>query len=124
MSLTLVDLIASLTHIFMGSPDRINSLVDSILSSVRAHLPSPAVMTSEEHATTEGGWGPGTFVDEAFHSVPDESRRIMRLIASQTPGIAIDESALSEVEFSGADLSLIPGPLKSQVVVRQTIISY
>lgn len=74
-------------------------------------------MTSQKHNTTEGGWGPGTFVDTAFHSVPEESRRIMRLIASRTPGLTLDESALSEVEFSGADLSLIPGPLKSQAVV-------
>ncbi|KEQ68207.1 CoA-transferase family III [Aureobasidium namibiae CBS 147.97] len=73
-------------------------------------------MASPKHATTEGGWGPGSYVDTAFHSVPDESARIMRLLASQAPGVGLDESALSQVEFSGADISLIPGPLKSQAV--------
>ncbi|KAI4846813.1 hypothetical protein E4T44_04858 [Aureobasidium sp. EXF-8845] len=97
MSVTLLDIRVSLTY------NAIKSL-------------SPAVMTSQKHATKEGGWGPGSFVDTAYHSVPEESHRIMRLIASQTPGLTLDESALSEVEFSGADLSLIPGPLKSQAV--------
>ena len=41
----------------------------------------------------------------------------MRLIASQTPGVLLDEFALSDVEYSGAELPLIPGPLKSQAVV-------
>lgn len=68
--------------------------------------------------TTKDGYGPGTFVDTAFRSIPEESRRLLRLLASQTPGFTRDEAALSEVEFSGGDLSIIPGPLKSQAVVR------
>jgi hypothetical protein len=75
-------------------------------------------MASSKHTTTKDGFGPGTFVDTAFHSVPDESRRLLRLLASQTPGFTRDEAALSDVNFFGDDLSIIPGPLKSQAIVR------
>ena len=75
-------------------------------------------MTLTINDTTQDGYGPGTFVDTAFHSVPDESRRLLRLLASQTPGFTRDEAALSAVKFTGDDLTIIPGPLKSQAIVR------
>lgn len=75
-------------------------------------------MILPNHPTTKDGYGPGTFVDTAFHSVPDESRRLLRLLASQTPGFTQDEAALSAVKFFGDDLPIIPGPLKSQAMVR------
>lgn len=78
-------------------------------------------MTAYKHETYEEGFGPGTFVDTQFHSVPDESARIFRLLASRTPGFNQSESVLSEVDFSGADLSFIPGPLKSQAVVSSFV---
>lgn len=74
---------------------------------------------ASQHNTIKDGYGPGTFVDTKFRSVPDESRRILRLLASKTPGFTQDEAALSDVKFSGADLSIIPGPLKSQAVVSK-----
>jgi hypothetical protein len=43
---------------------------------------------------------------------------LLRLLALKTPGFIRDEAALSEVNFSGGDLSIIPGPLKSQAIVR------
>ncbi len=61
-------------------------------------------MATLRHETTKDGFGPGTFVDTAFHSMPDESRRLLRLLASQTPGFTRDEAALSEVKFYGEDL--------------------
>jgi hypothetical protein len=75
-------------------------------------------MSASQHSTTQDGYGPGTFADTEFQSVPDESRRFLKLLASQTPGFTQDEAALSDVKFSGDDLSLIPGPLKSQALVR------
>jgi hypothetical protein len=75
-------------------------------------------MATPQHKTTKDGYGPGTFVDTEFRSVPDESRRLLRLLALKTPGFIRDEAALSEVNFSGGDLSIIPGPLKSQAIVR------
>jgi hypothetical protein len=75
-------------------------------------------MSAPQRNTAKDVYGPGTFVDTEFHSVPDESRRLLRLLASKTPGFTQDEAALSDVEFSGDDLSIIPGPLKSQALVR------
>lgn len=74
-------------------------------------------MSSSSNSTTRDVYGPGTYVDTAFHSVPDESRRLLRLLASKTPGFTRDEGILSDVKFSGDDLSIIPGPLKSQALV-------
>jgi hypothetical protein len=74
-------------------------------------------MSAPQHSTTKDVFGPGTFVDAEFHSVPDESRRLLRLLASKTPGFTRDEAALSDVKLSGDDLSIIPGPLKSQALV-------
>lgn len=71
------------------------------------------------HNTTKDTYGPGTYVDTKFRSVPDESRRILRLLASKTPGFTQDDALLSSVKFTGADLSIIPGPLKSQAVVSK-----
>jgi len=75
-------------------------------------------MSEPQRNTAKDVYGPGTFVDTEFHSVPDESQRLLRLLASKTPGFTQDEAALSDVEFSGDDLSIIPGPLKSQALVR------
>jgi hypothetical protein len=74
-------------------------------------------MSASQHSTTKDVFGPGTYVDTEFHSVPDESRRLLRLLASKTPGFTQDEAAFSDVKFFGDDLSIIPGPLKSQALV-------
>ncbi|KAM7213286.1 succinate--hydroxymethylglutarate CoA-transferase [Rhypophila decipiens] len=58
-------------------------------------------------------YGPGTFTDAVFSSVPDDSARIFRLLASQTPGFTQDESLLSRVTFVGDSDPIIPGPIKS-----------
>lgn len=69
------------------------------------------------HETTKNTFGPGTFVDTEFIGVPSDARRLLKHLAGITPGFTVDETALNEVEFSGEDLPIIPGPLKSQVLV-------
>ncbi|KAK6069389.1 Succinate-hydroxymethylglutarate CoA-transferase 1 [Seiridium cupressi] len=61
-------------------------------------------------------YGPGTFTDRGFVPVPQDTERIFRLIASQTPGFTQDESLLSRVRFVGDGFPVIPGPLKATSV--------
>lgn len=61
-------------------------------------------------------YGPGTVVDSDFTPVPVECRRLLRLLASRTPGFTTDDALLDGVEFHGNDLPCIPGPIKSQAV--------
>ena len=65
------------------------------------------------HPTTTGGYGPGTYVDTAFTSVPKECNRLLKWLANITPGFTTDESILDSVKFEGGDLPNIPGPVKS-----------
>jgi hypothetical protein len=69
------------------------------------------------HSTTKDVFGLGTFVDNKFIGVPEDSRRLLRYLASITPGFTTDESTLNDVVFSGDDLPIIPGPIKAQVLV-------
>ncbi|KAF4812598.1 Succinate--hydroxymethylglutarate CoA-transferase [Colletotrichum tropicale] len=61
-------------------------------------------------------YGPGTFTDKTFTSVPEDTERIFRLIASQTPGFTQDERTLSKVQFTGESYPVIPGPIKATSV--------
>ncbi|KAJ0328455.1 hypothetical protein COL922a_013198 [Colletotrichum nupharicola] len=61
-------------------------------------------------------YGPGTFTDKTFTSVPEDTERIFRLIASQTPGFIQDERVLSKVQFTGESYPVIPGPIKATSV--------
>lgn len=58
-------------------------------------------------------YGPGTFTDKSFTPVPEDTQRIFRLIASQTPGFTQDDALLSKVQFTGEDYPVIPGPIKA-----------
>ncbi|KAM7188273.1 succinate--hydroxymethylglutarate CoA-transferase [Naviculisporaceae sp. PSN 640] len=58
-------------------------------------------------------YGPGTYTDVSFTPVPEESTRIFRSLASQTPGFTRDEFLLSKVTFVGNPDPIIPGPIKS-----------
>ncbi|KAJ4414959.1 hypothetical protein N0V82_007608, partial [Gnomoniopsis sp. IMI 355080] len=58
-------------------------------------------------------YGPGTFTDKTFTPVPEDTQRIFRLIASQTPGFTQDERILSKVRFTGESFPTIPGPIKA-----------
>lgn len=70
------------------------------------------------HQTTKDAFGPGTFVDRDFIGVPADASRLLKHLAGITPGFTTEEAALNDVEFSGGELPIIPGPLKSQVFVR------
>ena len=61
-------------------------------------------------------YGPGTYVDEAFQPVPEECKRLLRMLARRTPSFTTDEALLSKVQFHGDDLPCIPGPIKSQAL--------
>lgn len=61
-------------------------------------------------------YGPGTFTDKTFTPVPEDTQRIFRLIASQTPGFTQDERVLSKVQFTGEPFPVIPGPIKATSV--------
>ena len=65
------------------------------------------------HPTTEGGYGPGTFVDTSFTPLPQECTRLLKWLASKTPGFTSDQRVLDAVKFEGDDLPIIPGPVKS-----------
>ncbi|RBA14187.1 hypothetical protein FPRO05_02979 [Fusarium proliferatum] len=58
-------------------------------------------------------YGPGTHSDRTFVPVPQDTLRIFRLIASQTPGFTQDDSILSKVRFTGDEFPVISGPIKA-----------
>ncbi|KAK7977146.1 hypothetical protein PG988_004636 [Apiospora saccharicola] len=58
-------------------------------------------------------YGPGTYTDKTFVPVPQDTERIFRLIAAETPGFTQDEALLSKVKFTGEDFPVIPGPIKA-----------
>ncbi|EUC40619.1 hypothetical protein COCMIDRAFT_108348 [Bipolaris oryzae ATCC 44560] len=61
-------------------------------------------------------YGPGTYTDKTFVPVPQDTARIFRQLASQTPGFTQDESVLSKVKFTGEEYPVIPGPIKATSV--------
>ncbi|KAI3391188.1 hypothetical protein diail_7793 [Diaporthe ilicicola] len=67
-------------------------------------------MASEKIADV---YGAGTFTDKSFTPVPEDTQRIFRLLASQTPGFTQDDALLSKVQFTGEDYPVIPGPIKA-----------
>ncbi|KAF5560098.1 acyl transferase carnitine dehydratase [Fusarium phyllophilum] len=58
-------------------------------------------------------YGPGTHTDRTFVPVSEDTERIFRLVASQTPGFTQDESILSKVTFTGDEFPVISGPIKA-----------
>lgn len=65
---------------------------------------------------TEGVYGPGSYTDTSFVPVPLECKRLLKLLASKTPGFTKDERLLDTVIFEGDDLPAIPGPIKSEAM--------
>lgn len=70
--------------------------------------------TSSSDATNE--YGPGTYVDKSFKPLPEECKRLLRLLATRTPGFTTDAVFLDAVRFEGDELPCIPGPIKSQAL--------
>lgn len=71
---------------------------------------------TQEASRTEGGYGPGSWVDTSFTPVPQECKRLLVMLARGTPGFTDDERLTDGVTFQGDDLPIIPGPLKSQAL--------
>lgn len=71
-------------------------------------------MTNEHADFPDLSYSPGTRVDTDFLPVPEECKRILRLLVARTPGSTQDEEQLNGVEFQGDDLLCISGPMKSQ----------
>ncbi|CAN9216274.1 unnamed protein product [Alternaria alternata] len=64
----------------------------------------------------EDVYGPGSWIDTEPLPVPDDARRLLRILANATPGFSKDEAVLDAVEFSGSPAPITPGPLKSSVI--------
>ncbi|CAK1362693.1 hypothetical protein CB0940_05112 [Cercospora beticola] len=68
-----------------------------------------------KHETVEDVYGPGTHTDKHFVPVPQDARRLLQYMAEITPGFDSSASFLNQVNFTGRDLPLLPGPIKAQV---------
>lgn len=68
-------------------------------------------------AVVKDVYGPGTYTDTDFTPVPQEARRLLKHFAEQTPGFRSDDAFLDNVEFTGDDLPMLPGPIKAQALV-------
>lgn len=75
-------------------------------------------MTFATHETVPGDevYGPGTYIDKHVLPVPEDARRILKLLASRTPGFTNDVELLDTVNFEGRPDPMVPGPMKSPVV--------
>lgn len=65
----------------------------------------------------EDVYGPGSYTDNEFIPVPQDAERLLKHFAAKTPGFTQDSSLLAKVKFEGADMPIIAGPLKAQVMV-------
>lgn len=73
-------------------------------------------MAMAQARDSQGGYGPGTYVDTGFTPVPEECTRLLKLFAAKTPGFTQDKDLLDGVKFEGDNLPCIPGPIKAQAV--------
>ncbi|KAK7225036.1 hypothetical protein V2G26_013039 [Clonostachys chloroleuca] len=61
-------------------------------------------------------YGPGTWIDSEALPVPDDARRLFKVLAEATPGFTKDPVILNTVTFTGSPETIVPGPLKSAVI--------
>jgi hypothetical protein len=61
-------------------------------------------------------YGPGTWIDSEALPVPDDARRLLKVLAEATPGFTKDPVILNTVTFKGSPETIVPGPLKSAVI--------
>ncbi|CAH0055568.1 unnamed protein product [Clonostachys solani] len=61
-------------------------------------------------------YGPGTWIDSEAVPVPDDARRLFKVLAEATPGFTKDPTILNTVSFTGSPEPIVPGPLKSAVI--------
>ncbi|KAK1993395.1 CoA-transferase family III [Colletotrichum falcatum] len=61
-------------------------------------------------------YGPGSWIDSEALPVPEDAKRLLRILADSTPGFTKDPSILDSVKFTGSSDTIVPGPLKSAVI--------
>ncbi|TVY69867.1 Succinyl-CoA--L-malate CoA-transferase beta subunit [Fusarium oxysporum f. sp. cubense] len=61
-------------------------------------------------------YGQGSWIDSEAPPVPDDARRLLKVLAEATPGFTTDPAVLDTVSFMGSSHSIVPGPLKSAVI--------
>ena len=61
-------------------------------------------------------YGPGSWIDSEALPVPDDARRLLKILADATPGFTKDQAVLNTVDFAGSSAPITPGPLKSSVI--------
>ena len=61
-------------------------------------------------------YGPGSYMDKDYTDVPTDARRILSLIAKETPGFNQSQDILNTVTFEGSPEPIIPGPIKATAV--------
>lgn len=64
----------------------------------------------------EDVYGPGSWIDSEALPVPDDARRLFKILADATPGLTKDQAVLDTVSFAGSSTPITPGPLKSSVI--------
>ncbi|KAJ5812496.1 alpha methylacyl-CoA racemase [Penicillium riverlandense] len=58
-------------------------------------------------------YGPGSFVDCDFLAIPNDARRIFKILAQDTPGFTADPNISDQVTFEGGAEPIVPGPIKA-----------
>lgn len=61
-------------------------------------------------------YGPGSWIDSEALPVPDDARRLLKILADATPGFNKDQAVVDAVKFTGSPAPITPGPLKSSVI--------
>jgi hypothetical protein len=61
-------------------------------------------------------YGPGSWIDSEALPVPDDARRLLKILADATPGFTKSQAVLDAVVFTGSAEPITPGPLKSSVI--------
>ncbi|KAF4345811.1 acyl transferase carnitine dehydratase [Fusarium beomiforme] len=61
-------------------------------------------------------YGPGSWIDSEALPVPDDARRLLKILADATPGFTKEQATLDSVVFTGSADTITPGPLKSTVI--------
>ncbi|KAM0417452.1 hypothetical protein ACHAPT_012514 [Fusarium lateritium] len=61
-------------------------------------------------------YGLGSWIDSEALPVPDDARRLLKVLAEATPRFTKDPAILNAVSFTGSPQTIVPGPLKSAVI--------
>ncbi|KAK8872426.1 acyl transferase carnitine dehydratase [Apiospora arundinis] len=61
-------------------------------------------------------YGPGSWIDFEALPVPQDTRRLLRILSDATPGFTKDQEVLDSVTFTGSPETVTPGPLKSSAI--------